>query len=91
MMITIFLFAFSWQWTDNFYTDLFFTQSGALLMPRIVKVPQTLANAEFTAQDLYESCIKNTCGLMIILPLLLFYSYMQKYLIQGIERSGIVG
>ena len=91
MMITIFLFAFSWQWTDNFYTDLFFTQSGALLMPRIVKVPQSLSNGEFTAQALYESCIKNTCGLMIILPLLLFYSYMQKYLIQGIERSGIVG
>ena len=91
MMITIFLFAFSWQWTDNFYTDLFFTQSGALLMPRIVKVPSSLADDAFTAKDLYESCIKNTCGLMIILPLMLFYSYMQRYLIQGIERSGIVG
>lgn len=91
MMITIFLFAFSWQWTDNFYTDLFFTQSGALLMPRIVKVPSSLADDSFTARELYESCIKNTCGLLIILPLMLFYSYMQRYLIQGIERSGIVG
>ena len=91
MMITIFLFAFSWQWTDNFYTDLFFTQSGALLMPRIVKVPPSLAAEDFTAKDLYNSCITNTCGLLIILPLMLFYSYMQRYLIQGIERSGIVG
>ncbi|MBR6632706.1 MAG: carbohydrate ABC transporter permease [Clostridia bacterium] len=91
MMITIFLFAFSWQWTDNFYTDLFFTQSGAILMPRIVKVPSSLSDDSFTAKTLYESCIKNTCGLLIILPLMLFYSYMQRYLIQGIERSGIVG
>lgn len=91
MMITIFLFAFSWQWTDNFYTDLFFTQSGAILMPRIVKVPSSLSDDSFTAKALYESCIKNTCGLLIILPLMLFYSYMQRYLIQGIERSGIVG
>ena len=91
MMITIFLFAFSWQWTDNFYTDLFFTQSGAVLMPRIVKVPPSLAAEDFTAKDLYNSCITNTCGLLIILPLMLFYSYMQRYLIQGIERSGIVG
>lgn len=91
MMVTIFLFAFSWQWTDNFYTDLFFTQSGALMMPRIVKVPTSLSDNSFTAQSLYESCINNTCGLLIILPLMLFYSYMQRYLIQGIERSGIVG
>ncbi|MBE6700623.1 MAG: carbohydrate ABC transporter permease [Ruminococcaceae bacterium] len=93
MMITIFLFAFSWQWTDNFYTELFFTRSGAILMPSIVHVPQTLSEVanSFTAGDLYQSCIRNTCGLMVILPLILFYSYMQRYLIQGIERSGIVG
>ncbi len=91
MMITIFIFSFSWQWSDNFYTDLFFTQSGALLMPRIVKVPTSLSDDGFTAKELYESCIKNTCGLLIILPLMLFYSYLQRYLVQGIERSGIVG
>jgi multiple sugar transport system permease protein len=91
MMITIFIFAFSWQWTDNFYTDLFFTQSGALMMPRIVTVPPTLSDDSFAAQGLYNSCIENTCGLLIILPLILFYSYLQRYLIQGIERSGIVG
>ncbi len=91
MMITIFIFAFSWQWTDNFYVDLFFTNSGALMMPRIVTVPSSLKDDSFAAQSLYESCIKNTCGLLVILPLILFYSYLQRYLIQGIERSGIVG
>ncbi len=91
MMITIFIFAFAWQWTDNFYTDLFFTKTDAALMPKIVKVPSSLSDDTFEAQALYDSCIKNTCGLMIILPLILFYSYLQRYLIQGIERSGIVG
>ncbi len=91
MMITIFIFAFAWQWTDNFYTDLFFTNSGALMMPRIVKVPASLSDEAFSAAELYNSCIENTCGLLIILPLILIYSYLQRYLIQGIERSGIVG
>ena len=90
MMITIFLFAFSWQWTDNFYTNVFFTKSTIVLMPNIVSVPRTLDTA-YAAQTLYESAIKNTCGLLILAPLLVMYIFLQKYLVGGIERSGIVG
>ena len=37
MMITVFLFAFCWQWTDDFYTTLFFTTGSKFtLMPDIV-------------------------------------------------------
>ena len=44
MMITIFLFAFSWQWTDEFYTTLFFDNSTELyLMPDVyIQVPASL-------------------------------------------------
>ncbi len=90
MMITIFLFAFSWQWTDNFYTNVFFTKSTITLMPNIVAVPRTLDTA-YAAQNLYESAIKNTCGLLILMPLLVMYIFLQRYLIGGIERAGIVG
>ena len=90
MMITIFLFAFSWQWTDNFYTTVFFTKTGMTLMPDIVGVPATL-DTQYAAQNLYESAIKNTCGLLILAPLLIMYVFLQRYLIGGIERSGIVG
>ena len=90
MMITIFLFAFSWQWTDNFYTTVFFTKTGMTLMPSIVGIPATL-DTQYAAQNLYESAIRNTCGLLILLPLLVMYVFLQRYLIGGIERSGIVG
>ena len=90
MMITIFLFAFSWQWTDNFYTTVFFTQTGPKLMPDVVGIPKSLDTA-YAGQNLYESAIRNTCGLMIIAPLIVVYLFCQRYLIQGIERSGIVG
>ena len=90
MMITIFLFAFSWQWTDNFYTTVFFTKASMVLMPNIIAIPKTL-DTQYAAQNLYESAIRNTCGLMILAPLLLIYVFMQRYLIGGIERSGIVG
>lgn len=90
MMITIFLFAFSWQWTDNFYTTVFFTKAKTVLMPDIIAIPRTL-DTDYAAKNLYESAIKNTCGLMILAPLLVIYVFLQKYLIGGIERSGIVG
>lgn len=90
MMITIFLFAFSWQWTDNFYTTIFYTKASMVLMPDIIAIPKTLDTA-YAAQNLYESAIRNTCGLLILAPLLIIYIFMQRFLIGGIERSGIVG
>lgn len=90
MMITVFLFTFSWQWTDNFYTTVFFTTSGATLMPDVVGIPKSL-NTQYAGQNMYESAIRNTCGLMILIPLIAVYLFAQRYLIQGIERSGITG
>ncbi len=90
MMITIFLFSFSWQWTDDFYTTLFFTTQSMRLMPDIVEIPSSLAT-DYAAKNMYEAAITNTCGLMIIAPLIIMYLFCQRYLIQGIERSGIVG
>ena len=88
MMITVFLFAFSWQWTDDFYTELFFTSSKTILMPDIVEIPQSL-QTQYAGQNLYYSAIRNTCGLLIILPLLIMYLFCQNFLVQGIERSGL--
>ena len=88
MMITVFLFAFSWQWTDEFYTGLFFTTTKTVLMPKIVGIPTSLTT-DYAGQNLYYSAIRNTCGIMIIAPLVVMYLFCQKYLVQGIERSGL--
>ena len=89
MMITVFLFAFSWQWTDEFYTGLFFTSTtDTVLMPDIIGIPPSLVT-DYAGQNLYYSAIRNTCGLMIIAPLIVMYLFCQRYLVQGIERSGL--
>ena len=90
MLITVFMFAFSWQWTDNFYTETFFTTTGPTLMPDIVAIPTTL-NVTGAGASLFTAAITNTCGLMIIVPLVIIYAFAQKYIVQGIERSGITG
>ena len=95
MMITIFVLSFSWQWTDEFYTTLFndITFGERILMPKIISVPQSFTSlkATFPAYSMFESAVINTTHILIMLPLVIIYLFCQKYLIQGIERSGIVG
>ena len=93
MMITIFLFAFSWQWTDEFYVGLFFRGENKMwLMPDVyITVPEALTSTSTTLTQLYDPVVKNTAGMMIIMPLIIMYLFCQRYLVQGIERSGLVG
>ena len=92
MMITVFLFSFSWQWTDDFYTSIFFIDppleaDKVWLMPDMHAVPKSL-KAAYGTDNIY---VKNTGGMMIIAPLIILYLFCQRYLVQGIERSGLVG
>ncbi|MBE6533347.1 MAG: carbohydrate ABC transporter permease [Ruminococcaceae bacterium] len=93
MMITVFLFAFSWQWTDIFYTGptMFFrnpNKAPYLLTTDIgFKVPFSQNKLSESAN--WEPAVKSTGGLMIIAPLVIMYLFCQKYLVQGIERSGL--
>ncbi len=91
MMVTVFMFSFSWQWSDTFYTGLFFEGNQApWLLPNIVKIPLTL-DTEYAAQSTFEAAIRNTCGILILLPLVIIYMFAQRTLIEGVERSGITG
>ena len=88
MMVTVFLFAFCWQWMDDFYTQLFFTTNKITLMPDIVDIPSSL-KMDYAGKNLYEAAIRNTCGICITLPLVILYAFCQNFLVQGIERSGL--
>ena len=89
MLVTVFMFSFCWQWTDEFYTNLFFVTTDTNMLVKLVgNIPPSL-KIEYAGQDLYYSAIRNTCGLMIILPLVILYAFGQKFLVQGIEQSGL--
>lgn len=89
MLITVFLFSFCWQWTDQFYTSLFFPTGKAQTLFKLVgNIPRSL-DTNYAGQRLYESAIYNTCGLMIIFPLVIIYIFLQRFLVQGIEQSGL--
>ena len=89
MLVTIFMFAFAWQWSDSFYTGMFLKQN--VLLPTIAtKIPKSL-DTNYAAQNAFETAIRNTSGLLILLPLVILYLFAQRTMIEGVERSGITG
>ena len=95
MMITVFLFSFSWCWTDTFYASnvMFFKDSSVapvLLTSKIgFDIPPSLQDYLKNNQTKWYAAVRSTGGLMIIAPLVVMYLFCQKYLVQGIERSGL--
>ena len=92
MMITVFLFAFCWQWTDGTYTTLFYPSNRMELMPTILNMMPVSIQTEYSSSPVwgsYYDAIKGTSGLLIILPLVILYAFCQRFLVQGIERSGL--
>lgn len=96
MLITVFIFAFAWEWTDDFYTTIFFDpgywdKEGAMkFMSSITGVPKSLV-AGTKNLPAYASAITGTASILIVAPLIILYLFVQNKIVQGIERSGIVG
>ena len=96
MMITVFLFAFCWQWTDDFYVPLFFTglNKPAVMtyLGEILPFPSLTAAHELAKKSsAYTQAMRYGCGIMACTPLIILYLFCQRHLVQGIERSGIIG
>ena len=91
MMVTIFLFAFSWQWTDDYYSTLFFT--GFNLLNKVINnAGSLLIDGEMLQSgSALSSAMLNAATFLVVIPLLIIYLFAQKKFVQGIESSGIVG
>lgn len=86
LMVTIFLFAFTWQWSEALYTPLF--------LPDLEVLTRLMLNVIAPNRDIdpaYLSVIKNTAALFTILPITIIYLGLQKFFVEGVEKSGIVG
>lgn len=89
-IIIVMLFSFVWQYNDTFMSGLFMNSMG-LLPQKLTSLAATLSNI-YQVQDLNEVGLMNNAGvLLVIAPLIVLYLFLQKYFMQGIERSGIVG
>ena len=90
-IVTVTIFSVVWQYNDNFLGRLFNVSDGILLSRRIGSLQATIANIDQIRDPSITTLYVYAGVVLMILPLLLIYIFMQKHLIEGIERSGIVG
>lgn len=87
MLVTVFLFSFVWQWNDTTYSGIFF--------PEIPTLANKLYGMVFTAMGsgstLATAILESPKFFLLIVPIVLLYIFTQKFFVQSIARSGIVG
>lgn len=92
MMVTVFLFSFVWQWLDEIFTPVL---CGSLNV-----IPSTFGNllnpfagmADAGDTMVLSGALLQDAGIvLVIFPLVLLYVVAQRFFVQSIERSGLVG
>lgn len=94
MITSCFLFAFVWQWTDSFYSNLFLGKIS-LLSIELGRIAERLDH--YLVYDLglggasvgYTQCIVATGTLMVITPLILLYLVAQRGFVESLSNTGI--
>lgn len=97
IMVTVFLFSFVWQWNDTFYSTLYLSNLK-VLPAALSSLANNISLANYwdlgmraDISPFYFSMINNTGSLLMVVPLVMLYLFAQRYFVQSIERSGIVG
>lgn len=91
--LVVTLFSIVWYWNDYYFAQMMMT-NHPVLATEISTISDTVRSAtkEVGAMSLEANTVFTYAGaLLFILPPLLLYLYLQKYFVQSIERTGIVG
>ena len=103
-ILTVAVLSFVWNWNDSYYIRLFDDTNINYLMLAFNKatgsVDESLATistkipatyAFLMKNPVYEGAIAKTAALLVFMPLVVLYMFVQRKFVQGVERSGIVG
>ncbi len=88
-LLIVFLFSFVWQYNDYQFTSMYLTSSSMLLPFKLDQLTRIFDVYKYSEE--YVSIVNNTGMIMFIAPLLIFYAFLQRYFVESIERTGIVG
>jgi multiple sugar transport system permease protein len=91
MMMTVFLFSFCWQWTDNFYVRLMPSEDLGLVASQVSSYYTSASEAAGHSSDITQGNYYTTSVIILIAPLILLFLFTQQFFVEGVERSGIVG
>lgn len=87
MLVTVFLFSFVWQWNDYYH----YIMLGRKLPTIGMKILDFMIDRQFVQDSTTQILSSSPSFILIILPLLILYIFTQRYFVESISKSGIVG
>ncbi len=93
-MIMVFLFSIVWYWNDYYYASIFLGggTTFSLKISSMRNVLETTETLGLLSHNSYQIAIYEQAGcLLLIAPLIILYLCAQRYFVESIEKTGIVG
>ena len=87
-IVVVFLFSFVWHWNDSLQPAIFM-KDQYFLMQQLGQVEAALSDMRYRA--MWGTGAIMTAALLVVLPLLLLYVFTQRYFVESIERTGLIG
>ena len=96
MFIVAFIFSFVWYWNETYLTSLYISNASTLPMQlsRFAESYRSVyasAGQSSSYTDKLNDAVYMAGTLISILPLLIMYFILQKWFVQGIDKTGLGG
>lgn len=94
-IVTVTLFSFVWHWNDYYYSAMLYTsRENKALVPMMQSVSGSLLTAMSDGGNkgaISARGVLGAAGLLTIIVPMVLYIFLQRYFVESIERTGIVG
>jgi len=90
-VITVSVFSMVWQYNDTFISKLFLISDKVVISKKIAALQATIINVDKILDVTVQRLYVDAGVILTVLPMIIIYIVLQKYFIEGVERSGIVG
>jgi multiple sugar transport system permease protein len=89
--LTAFLFSFVWYWNETYVSSMFIGSDLYTLQLKLFNFTSQFNTTQGLSEQALNEAIRYSATILIILPVLLVYIVMQKWFVEGIDRTGITG
>lgn len=92
VFVTTILLSTMWYWNDYFTSSMYYHSKETVTVALVnLQSRAALLTGGATADPFQTITLMQAGSLLTILPLLVVYVILQRFFVQGVERSGIVG
>jgi multiple sugar transport system permease protein len=88
-ILVVFLFSFVWHWNNSLEPSIYLSRPELFFLPqRLSVVEAALSNMQL--RGMWGTGTIMSATLLVIAPLLVLYTFTQRYFVESIERTGLI-